>query len=269
MFNDHMHVNTVLGADPEVFFINAENQYIPSLGLIGGTKAQPKDYGDGIMLQEDNVTVEYNIPPCRTIEEWNMYHNTALKKIRAVGKKNGLKLAVQGSAYFTEEALDHEELLIAGCEPDMSVYTLEEKYPPGLDKNYRGAGGHIHIALPDQDKQKIINTIRMMDLLVGVPLAKADPDPIRRTMYGQAGSFRLKPYGVEYRTPSNLWISKKKWRDYVWNATQYAVFLNVTENEQLLDHETFVRAAIDDGCKASQVLLFDLFEDLFQGIENV
>ena len=51
-----------IGADPEVF-LERNNIPVSSIGKIGGTKYEPIHIQDGIFLQEDNVTVEYNIPP--------------------------------------------------------------------------------------------------------------------------------------------------------------------------------------------------------------
>jgi hypothetical protein len=54
----------------------------------------------------------------------------------------------------------------------------------------------------------------LLDAFVGIPLdcfEKSRGFVERRKMYGQYGSFRSKPYGLEYRTPSNDWL----WNDYL------------------------------------------------------
>jgi hypothetical protein len=48
---------------------------------------------------------------------------------------------------------------------------------------------------------------RLMDLFVYMPLCRHDPQPLRKEYYGQPGIFRAKPYGMEYRTPSNNWVA--------------------------------------------------------------
>ena len=49
----------------------------------------------------------------------------------------------------------------------------------------------------------------MADLYIMLPALRHDSSNERRELYGQAGRFRPKPYGIEYRTPSNFWTSKK------------------------------------------------------------
>jgi hypothetical protein len=42
-------------------------------------------------------------------------------------------------------------------------------------------------------------------------------------MYGRAGAFRPKPYGVEYRVLSNVWLRESSMVKWIWNQTFYAV----------------------------------------------
>jgi hypothetical protein len=68
-----------------------------------------------------------------------------------------------------------------------------------------------------------------MDAFVAVPLmlhasqAQRAQEVQRRRMYGQAGSLRLKEYGIEYRTLSSLWTFDDALIDFVYEATEAAV----------------------------------------------
>ena len=62
-----------------------------------------------------------------------------------------------------------------------------------------------------------------MDHTLGVYSVLWDKDDKRRSMYGKAGSFRPKPYGMEYRTLSNRWIFNTDLIRFVYNATQEAL----------------------------------------------
>jgi hypothetical protein len=50
-----------------------------------------------------------------------------------------------------------------------------------------------------------------------------DDGEMRKQLYGKAGAFRAKPYGVEYRTLSNFWIFNDNLIRWVWNNTQRAL----------------------------------------------
>lgn len=60
-------------------------------------------------------------------------------------------------------------------------------------------------------------------MYLGIPSVVMDPDTKRRTLYGKAGDFRLKAYGVEYRTLSSYFISSQETLEFVWNGIMKAI----------------------------------------------
>ena len=59
-----------IGCDPE-FFLLKNKQPHSAIDLVGGTKEKPKPLpkGKGFSVQEDNVSVEFNIPPAYNHQE--------------------------------------------------------------------------------------------------------------------------------------------------------------------------------------------------------
>lgn len=87
--------------------------------------------------------------------------------------------------------------------------------------------GHIHIGYDDHDIETSLEIIKAMDLFLGVPSILLDEDKERRKLYGNAGCFRIKPYGVEYRTLSNFWIASEELTNWVFEQTLKAIeFVN-------------------------------------------
>lgn len=252
------------GADPELFFRNGR-KYTPSLGLVGGSKKDPRYYGNGVHLQEDNVTVEYNIPPCKTLEDWEYYNKEALRHIGDIAKRNGLHVSIRGSAFFSKESLKPEELRVAGCEPDFNIYTMSDQNTPALDSNWRAAGGHLHMSIPMDSTDNVIRTVKLLDILIGIPTTLADSERFRRRFYGKAGSIRVKDYGIEYRTPSNKWVSTEKWRSYVFNAMERAVDWGTDASaDHLLERtQQDVRKAIDEYDKEAGLRVLAAYKNLF------
>lgn len=192
-----------VGADPELFLVNVDGKFISAVGLIGGSKEYPRDIGEGCAVQEDNVAVEYNIKPCTNVDEFVKYNRYALKAITEHIKEQGLFPSITASKSFPEDQLLTQRSRVFGCDPDYNAWTgKENERQPADDANLRSAGGHIHIG-STLDK---IQLIRWADVYLGLQSVLEDPDTDRRKLYGKAGSFRAKPYGVEYRTLSNYWI---------------------------------------------------------------
>ena len=62
-------------------------------------------------------------------------------------------------------------------------------------------------------------------MTIGIYAQMWDGDHKRRQMYGAAGAFRPKTYGMEYRTLSNKWIFNPKIVDFVYRGVERALKL--------------------------------------------
>ena len=222
--------NISLGADPELFFIN-KGVLVSAIGKVGGSKEFPKKIDDdGAAVQEDNVAVEFNIKPSTTAQEFVKSLQKPLKYIENLAKEHGVALAIQPSGFFPHEELMHPLAQRFGCDPDFNAWTgnpnPRPETPPGKE-NLRTCGGHIHVSWDNPDPEQQIALIKAMDLFLGVPSVMMDADTMRRVLYGKAGAFRYKPYGVEYRTLSNFWIQSTNKMKWAFDHTQQAIkFVN-------------------------------------------
>jgi hypothetical protein len=73
-----------------------------------------------------------------------------------------------------------------------------------------------------------------MDFYLGLPSLVYDAATRRREMYGKAGAYRPKSYGVEYRTLSNAWLNSAELIRWVYRATQKGV-LSVIGGDMLVE----------------------------------
>lgn len=219
----HRHVSPVtLGADPELFLTDESGKYISSIGRFGGTKQKPRQLGKlaGMAVQEDNVAVEFNIPPVLRRVEFRKHIQTALKLLEKEARAMQLKLAVVSSTEFEPDQLDNPKAQVFGCDPDFNVWTLRQNpSPKPTNKRLRSAGGHIHFAYT-KDR---IGLGRALDLFQGCPSILFDPDQNRRLLYGKAGAVRQKEYGLEYRTLSSFWIKSPELTDMVFSQGVQAI----------------------------------------------
>lgn len=215
-----------IGADPELFLKQPDGKFISAIGKFGGTKEKPRQmFGmPGFFVQEDNVAVEFNIPPVQLGLKGVFADviNQALVQIEKEARAKSLELAIIASAEFDSDQLRSPKARHFGCDPDFNAWSLRvNPSPKAKNKKLRSAGGHIHVG-GDDVKDKI-GLIRAMDLFVGCPSIVHDPDRARRELYGKAGAMRDKPYGVEYRTVSNFWIKSKELSEMVHDQVCQAV----------------------------------------------
>jgi hypothetical protein len=221
-----MLYKTLIGSDPELFLEDAQGKIISAIGKIGGTKKKPrpvKELGRGFAVQEDNVLVEYNTPPVGGPESWVESHKIMRDYLTNLVGQLGLKLSKKASHSMDEDQMNHPRAWIFGCDPDFDVWKLEmNPKPAAKDKFLRSAGGHIHIGYSKASPATSIPLVRALDYYVGAWLAMLDPDTKRRELYGKAGACRFKTYGVEYRTPSNFWLSDPALTNEVFERTKMA-----------------------------------------------
>lgn len=212
-----------LGADPEVFLQDAAGGLIASCGKIGGTKDNPRPLplGDGFAVQEDNVALEYNIPPAESADEFIAHITTAMGFIGERVNEMGLAFNKQSAAFFPLDQLVDPKALEFGCDPDFDAWTKDvNQKPKASNPTLRSCGGHIHVGDFDGD---IYQAVKRMDLWLAVPSVLMDSGELRKQLYGKAGAMRPKPYGFEYRTLSNFWIFNPQLIKWAWENTQRAL----------------------------------------------
>jgi hypothetical protein len=226
-----MYQIQALGTDTEVFLKDSEGNSIPAVGLIGGTKKEPRPIDNkGSALQEDNVMLEFNTIPAHNSNAWVNNINKVLVHVFEELRAKGLVVDISPSVEFKEHQLMSEQAKQMGCEPDASAWTGEdnELISPMRLKNLRTAGGHIHVSFKvDGEDPRMMhkrNLIRMLDITLGVPSILLDDDSRRREFYGRAGAYRNKADDrVEYRTLSNFWIKNDTLKEWAFNGVVDAI----------------------------------------------
>ena len=240
-------VEVTVGHDAEVFLADQDGQIVPSCGLLGGTKDKPRPVEGGYIL-EDNVTAELNIDPCNTEEQFVTRTITTMKSLLALLPPD-FTLQLLSMHKFPKKQLNHPSAMEFGCDPDFNFYTLEpNEYQIGkwIEQGVRFAGGHVHIGVRyvHTDQAHPIfdspNGFRALcyaaELHIGTMLWDLSPTAtLRHETYGRAGCYRMKPYGVEYRSPPNLWLQNNATMGLVFKAAVVAAITAVTQPESFLD----------------------------------
>ncbi len=228
---DGMEIDFKVGSDPEIFVVDGNDKLVSAYGMVPGTKDAPASVPCG-GIQVDGMALEFNINPAHTKEEF--INNTVVvmgELMKAIPKDHSLKIlstAQFGKAYIDSQPEAAKEL---GCSPDFNAYMSGEQNPkPNGELPFRTAAGHVHVgwtdgnSIHDKEHQHYCQqVVQVMDLLLGVPSVLMDSDTQRRSMYGQAGSYRAKSYGVEYRVLSNFWIKNQAAMSWVYEQTEAAV----------------------------------------------
>ena len=210
-----------IGADPEVLLSNGI-KYVSAIGVVPGSKDFPKDLGLG-SVHPDNVTAEFNTLPANDKAGFSASVANMLSAVEDIVAVQDLIISKQASASFDADQLQHPDAMMAGCEPDFNAYTCMMNEMPPLDgTSVRSAGGHIHIGCELNSGDELLKLVKTLDLLISVPAMRHESKD-RKKLYGRAGTFRQKPYGVEYRTPSNWWIFSEEHRQWIYDRVASAV----------------------------------------------
>lgn len=226
---DGQQIELKVGADPEVF-VTQRSKLISAYGLVPGTKERPYPVQDGA-IQVDGMALEFNINPANDVEEFVKNMNSVMaqlvSRLPADMQLSPLATAHFGADYIASQPLDAREL---GCTPDFSAYTGAANKKPNVNAPFRTAAGHVHIGWTEYAQTDnpdymglCCDFTKVLDLYLGVPSVLLDPDTERRSLYGQAGAFRPKTYGLEYRVLSNFWLQSEQTMRYVYKQTEEAI----------------------------------------------
>lgn len=239
-----MALRIKIGADPELFVRNKKTgEFVSAHNLMPGTKIEPHKVNKGA-VQVDGVAAEFNIDPSDTPVAFCANIAAVMGQLQGfVGAD--YELISDPAVTFKEDYFKSlpEAVRELGCNPDFNAWTgqVNEK-PDGDVTTMRTAAGHIHIGWTDGqdptddthfDDCRII--VRNLDYYLGLYSLQWDQDTKRRTLYGKAGSFRPKPYGVEYRPLSNVWLRSPALQSWVYNAAYLGTHNLITTGIRMED----------------------------------
>lgn len=249
------------GADPEVFLTNLRGEFVSGIGKIGGSKLSPLPLpiGPGYAVQEDNVAMEFNIPPASNAAEFVDSIQKSLDFLgTVVAGPQGMLISRSSAVCFPNSELLSPAAQEFGCDPDYNAYTGDRNpRPKATDATLRSCGGHVHVGY-DKSAAEIRSVMKLMDLHLGIPSVLMDHGQLRKKLYGKAGAYRDKDYGGEYRTLSNFWIFDERLITWVWNNTERAVDAAV-EQLSIGDDEARVVQAINENNKELAQQLVDKY----------
>jgi len=220
----------MIGADPELFVFQ-NNQPVSAAPWVPGTKEEPYKVQDGA-VQLDGFAAEFNIEPVMTEDDFVNNINSVLWQLRRM-LPDDAQLKAEPVVHFTQEYVDAQPDFVRqlGCSADWNAYTGQTNPLPDGNVSFRTGAGHIHIGwTEDQDINDPVHMdscrmlVKRLDASLGLASVVYDREgKHRRELYGKAGCFRPKPYGVEYRVLSNFWIDQFKLQRYVYRTTMDTV----------------------------------------------
>jgi len=257
-----------VGCDPEGFLLNKKTgKFVSAHGIIPGTKSNPHPVPNGA-VQVDGMAAEFNISPASTRQQFVDNTVSVISSLKAMLPKD-VELAFVPTAVFSAEvwAAMPEEAKELGCDPDFNAYTGLVNPRPDGNRDFRTAAGHIHLGWTegmDINDPSHIEACRMLskqlDYYLGLPSLLIDPDPTRRSMYGKAGCFRVKPYGMEYRTPSNVWVNDPEMMAWVYDRAKEAFDSLMAGNDMYDMYKDYARILIDEQYNKPKPTIKDIRE---------
>lgn len=249
-----MSKKLVIGCDPEIFLVDAAGAFKSAIGLIGGSKHDPRPLpiGPGYAVQEDNVALEFNIPPAKSADELDKNIENVLTFLQEEVAQLALMFSNSSAVSFPVTELMHPAALEFGCDPDYNAWLdgAVNPRPSADDKNLRTCGGHVHVGYKFKSAEQVIAFTKYMDLFLGVQSVLIDEGELRKQLYGKAGAFRYKPYGMEYRSLSNFWIFTKERRTWVWEQTEAAMDAWLNNKVDMSEAGPMIQEAINGNNKA-------------------
>ena len=221
------HEQIKVGADPEFFLLDEAKINISAHDIVPGTKKDPFPLKHGA-LQADGTAVEFNVLPSRTRGEFSDNITSILDEIRGRVPKEltfDFSPSVQyPENYFNELPTLSKEL---GCDPDVNVDGKLNMPNPPEKGTWRTGAGHLHTGWGEDLLDNVDHAedcrryIENLDSLWCAFSPAFEFDPFRTRLYGRPGSYRVKPYGVEYRTPSNAWLKYPKLYPFIFELCSY------------------------------------------------
>lgn len=228
------NIKITVGTDPEFFVFDKKSGINCSAhDLVPGDKDKPHKLEFGA-VQADGTAIEMNITPAETAAQFKEYNMKVLDQIRKMVPENYefkyTPTVHYDAKYFESIPKASKEL---GCNPDWNAW--EDKInprpePKGADEFMRSGAGHFHIGWTkdadvqdDSHRYDCRTIVKGLDQLVLPWMKLFDDNKDRARLYGKPGAMRYKPYGVEWRTPSNAWLNHPDIWEWLHESIVYTV----------------------------------------------
>lgn len=221
-----------IGSDIECFLRNSSDQIVNAASHIKYSKESPYTR-ENIKIYYDNVLAEFNIPPCESGKEFVINITNGLYLLRKLVVPH--KLDFTASSIINEDVLNEKNMRQNTCVDEYDAYSLSVNNQ--IDNfmktsKFRTSGGHIHIGSDDKNNNLLDPIVKplyiyMLDLFLGITSVLLDKDMTqinRRTIFGKAGSYRPKSYGLEYRVLSSWWVSKPEYVALIFNLVEFVYY---------------------------------------------
>lgn len=244
-----------IGSDPELLLVDRRlGRPVSAIDVLKRSKYDRIDFGNDASVYYDNVLAEMTVHPGKTRDELvAAFREVFTKTANYIGKD--FEIVPRASHTYLDTEVDHDDARAAGCSPEFDAYLMMQMMPPQFEGGFRSAGGHIHLGVDNWkeyvgkdfegkyvwnnfikdpegvcliDPMSKLRTIKLMDILVGLSVALIDVDPssaARKKLYGNAGRHRPTPYGVEYRSLGNYWLSSPTMVELVYDLTRNVLAL--------------------------------------------
>ncbi len=230
-------LNTLFGTDPEIFVVDEGGNCVPPAALredFGLVFSDEKTLlqGDEWSIIEDGAATEINLKPTNDPDILVERLENAVNGVTDFMRKSySLDTFIFPTVpfdiikYWKERGEEFRDCVRFGCDPDLDIYSGKYSEEVSADDiPERFGGGHIHMQAPPDDlgffDEAYYHTTLLLDTLVGNSAvafkrpsgAWVDAEKKRLKYYGRPGKIRLQEYldgtkGIEYRTPSNFWIT--------------------------------------------------------------
>lgn len=237
----------LIGADPELFVFDTKKRtFLSAHSFFPGSKYDPFYTAKGA-IQVDGVSAEFNIDPAEDSDTFCENISQVTNAMKIILKTKGsadLTLFTSPVAEFEKEYFDNlpAETKVLGCEPDFNAYTGKPNKMPRTSEPFRTGAGHIHVGwtedqIPNEEKHffDCCQLTKQLDATLYIMSLAWDWDTKRRSLYGAAGAFRPKEYGVEYRVLSNAWVGDADLQEWIFDTTLEAE-LALTQGDLLFEN---------------------------------
>lgn len=272
-----------IGADPE-FFVRKLGKFVSGHTYEFGTKEHPLEGKDG-SFQNDGMALELNTPPMTTEDGFVFQFKAGKLELerRLRDKDFTAFLVAQPTVHFEPGYIETlpKNVQELGCRPDYDAWLEAVNPPPNGSVPFRTGSGHVHLGwthnqsiLSPRHFQTCCEIVRELDYWLGLPSLLWDDDNTRRKLYGKAGAFRPKPYGLEYRTLSNAWCKNDPLVRQVYRLSRrgfeyWEKCSNEPDQYDLLQEQygDFAKICINNNDKSWPGMYPELFE-MICGVHN-